>query len=162
MNIAVLSDSHDAWINLEWAVRQANDFKCDHLIFLGDLISPPGIMILGEFKGETHMIWGNNEGEKMRITSLSNQYNIKHYDWWFEQEFSERKIVAHHWPRPMEIAFQSRLFDLSLFGHTHEWLLNNNGSSYLLNPGALCNSKDFKPSMAIVDLSNMEINKIEM
>jgi predicted phosphodiesterase len=49
MKIAILSDSHDDWGNLEKAVKIANDMSCKLLLFAGDLVSPPGIAVLKRF-----------------------------------------------------------------------------------------------------------------
>ena len=68
MKIAITSDSHDNWTNLEKAVKAANFSKCEQLLFAGDLISPPGVAILEKFEGHVKFIWGNNEGERMGIT----------------------------------------------------------------------------------------------
>lgn len=161
MNLAVLSDSHDDWINLEWGVNQANDNNCELLIFLGDLIAPPGLEILRKFSGEIYYIWGNNEGEKMKITSLAIKLNIEHCDYWFEKEISGKKIVAHHWPRPIEIALESNLFDLVLCGHSHEWRLETKDKTILLNPGSIKGSNNNPGTMAIVNLENMHVTKLE-
>lgn len=160
--MAVLSDSHDALSNLEWATKMANDNKCEVLLFAGDLVAPPGINVLRKFKGEIHMIWGNNEGEKMKITKLVDLLKIEHHDYWLECEFAGKKIVMHHWPRPIEIAAKSGLFDLAICGHTHEWRLENFENSVLLNPGSICQFSESRPSMAIVDLETMTVIKLVM
>ena len=162
MRLAILSDSHDAWGNLEWGVNIAMKNNCEVLLFAGDLVSPNGIEILREFSGEIHVIWGNNEGEKMKMTRMVSELKINHHDWWYEGEIGSKKIVMHHWPRPMEVAAQSQLFDLAICGHTHEWRLEKFNKTMLVNPGAICGSKSEKPSMAIVDLDTMEFSKFEM
>jgi len=159
MKLAVLSDSHDAWGNLEWAVQQAKENNCEVILFAGDLNAPPGCSILAKFEKEVNMIFGNNEGEKMGMTKLVNKLKINHHDWWFEGELGGKQIIMHHWPRPIEIAAQSQMFDLAICGHTHEWRLEKIGKTVLLNPGALIGYKE-PASMAIVDLETMEVNRL--
>ena len=63
MKIAILSDSHDRWEHFEEAITIPNPESCEYLLHAGDLIAPPGIALMKQFKGKVKFVWGNNEAE---------------------------------------------------------------------------------------------------
>lgn len=133
-----MSDSHDNWPKLEKAIELANKENCEHLFFAGDLISPTGIPVLAKFNGQVHIVWGNNEGEKMGfINKVSQNENIKLYGDICEIELQGRKIFMNHYPRISELAAKSGEFDLCIFGHTHDLTDNVINGCRLINPGSV-------------------------
>jgi len=160
MKIAVISDSHDNWKNLEEAVSKANQKGCGELFFLGDLVSPPGIKIFEKFNGEVKFVWGNNEGERMGITrKIDASEKIELCGNTFEGEFDGVKIFMNHLPRISELVAKSSEFDLCLYGHTHEYKKERVGDCVLLNPGAV---QEFKgqATFVIFDTSSWKVEKL--
>ena len=71
MKIAIISDSHEHWDNLRHAINLANK-NCDVLLFSGDLMAPGnGLAALKTFNGPVHMVFGNNDGDKYKLTKNS-------------------------------------------------------------------------------------------
>lgn len=133
-----MSDSHDNWANLEKAVIKANEAECMYLLFAGDLISPPGINTLKEFKGEVKIIWGNNEGEKLGFANkIAATENIELCGDICEITIDNTKIFMNHYPRISELAAKSGEFDLCIYGHTHENKEEKINNVLLVNPGTL-------------------------
>jgi predicted phosphodiesterase len=64
MKILIISDSHDAWAKIEKAIAIGNENNCQVLLHAGDFVTPAGVKLLAKFKGEVHIVWGNNEGER--------------------------------------------------------------------------------------------------
>jgi putative phosphoesterase len=73
MKIAVISDSHD---NI-WKLEKAMQFisQTDVVLHCGDLISPFMIKRLIEGLGviPVHIVWGNNDGDKVLLKKLAQE-----------------------------------------------------------------------------------------
>lgn len=136
MKLAILSDAHDNWANLEKAIAIANERGCEVLLFAGDLIAPPGIAVLEKFNGSVKIVWGNNEGEKVGIvTKCAASSKIELCGDVFEGTLGTTRVFMNHYPRLAELAAKSGEFDLSICGHTHEYSQKQLGNCTLLNPG---------------------------
>ncbi|MBD3366229.1 YfcE family phosphodiesterase [candidate division WWE3 bacterium] len=160
MKIAIMSDSHDDWINLEKAVTIANERGCTHLLFAGDLIAPTGISILGKFKGEVKFVWGNNEGERVGLTrKMDASEKIELCGDVYEDTIGEVRVFMTHKPRIAELAAKSDEFDLCIHGHTHAFRNEEVNGAILMNPGGI---KGSNSSFAIFDLETREVQQIAL
>lgn len=163
MKIAIMSDSHDNWENLEKAVVMANDMGCEVLLHAGDLIAPPGIGFLKEFKGDVKFIWGNNEMERVGITRQMDAIeNIEMCGDVFEGEISGVRVFMNHYPRYAELAAASGEFDLCIHGHTHEYREEKVGETLLINPGEIQGWRTGKATFVVFDAESGEVEKFEL
>lgn len=160
MKIAIMSDSHDRWDLLDKAVESANQENAEVLLFAGDLIAPAsGVKFLSGFTGDTHFIFGNNDGDKFKLTSFMLEKGITAHSPNFEGEFEGKKIFMDHYPRAAEIAAKSGEFDVCIYGHNHLYRLDKVGETILLNPGAILGDKE-KSSFAFLDTDSMEVKRV--
>lgn len=164
MKIAILSDSHDSWGNLEKAINITNEKKCEVLLFAGDLIAPAGLERLKKFSGKVNIILGNNDGEKILLTRRAGaSNNIKLFYDIYEETLGGIKVFMNHFPRFTELAAKSGEFDLCVFGHTHDYHHEQIGETLLVNPGAIQESamSDTKESSFIIfDCKTKKVDKI--
>jgi hypothetical protein len=161
MKIAIMSDSHDVWGNLEKAVELANKEGCRLLLFAGDFIAPLGISTLEQFKGGVKLVWGNNEAEKVGLTrKLDASEKIELCGDVYEEEVGGVKIFMNHYPRIAELAAKSGEFDLCIYGHTHEYKKKKIGKCLLLNPGEIQGYVTGKATFVIYDTSKKDFQKI--
>lgn len=156
-----MSDCHDAWGNLEEAVSKANEEKCEHLLFAGDLNSPPGVGIFEKFNGEVILVWGNNEGEKSGLTrKFDASKNIKLAGDIYEGELDGVKIFMNHYPRITELAAKSGEFDICVFGHTHDYEEKKVGNTLLVNPGEIQGLATGEAGFVIFDTETKKAERI--
>lgn len=161
MKIAILSDSHDRWDNLEKAVKTANDMGCAMLLFVGDLIAPPGIAVLEKFNGKVKFIWGNNEGERMSMTrKLDASQKVELCGDVYEDTIDGVRIFMNHYPRFTELAAKSGEFDLCIYGYTHEYQEEMVRDSLLLNPGEIQGYATKHPGFAVYDTKAKKAERI--
>lgn len=161
MKIAIISDSHDRWDNLGKAVEIANSKECDELLFVGDLVAPPGISILEKFNGNVRFVWGNNEGEHMGITrKLDASKKIELCGDTYEGEIDGVKIFMNHYPRFAELAAKSGEFNLCVCGHTHEYREQKIGDCILVNPGEIQGYATGQSSFVVFDTGSKKVKKI--
>jgi len=163
MKIAIMSDSHDKWENLEKAVEMSNSAGCEYLLFAGDLISPPGIAVLNKFKGKTKFVWGNNEAERVGMTrKFEASEKMQLCGDIFEGEFDGIKIFMNHYPKITELAAKSKEFNVCIHGHTHEYREEKIGNTLLLNPGEIQGYQTGKPSFIIFDTKSRAVRRINL
>jgi putative phosphoesterase len=161
MKIAIMSDCHDNWENLEKAINIANENSCSHLLFAGDFISPLGVEILEKFKGQVKIVWGNNEAEKIGMMKrISATKNVELCGDLFDGEISSCKILMNHYPRFAQLAAKSQEYDLCIHGHTHEYYTELIGQTVLINPGEIHGYKTGEVGFAIYDVETQDVQRI--
>jgi len=135
MKIGVISDIHDNLWALEEVMRRLGE--CEALFCLGDLCAPFTISaIVQTFGGAIHVVWGNNDGDKLAIARNADQAgNVILHGEFAEFTLEGRKIALTHWPQVARALAMGQEYDLVCYGHNHqrhkEWV----GRTLLLNPG---------------------------
>ncbi|WP_269078293.1 metallophosphoesterase family protein [Mesotoga prima] len=66
----IMSDSHDNMPRISESVEIAADRGVEVLIHCGDLVSPFAAKALTRFKGELHVVLGNNDGEIVELKNI--------------------------------------------------------------------------------------------
>jgi putative phosphoesterase len=161
MKIAIMSDSHDRWDNLEKAIDIANKSECKLLLFAGDLIAPTGISVLEKFNGEVKFVFGNNEAERVRLTRrMDESEKLELCGDIYEETVDGVRIFMNHYPRFVELAAKSREFDLCIFGHTHLYHEEKVGNTLLINPGEIQGYATKEPSFVIFDTQTKQAQKV--
>ena len=159
MKIAILSDVHDNWMNLEKVLQYLKNEKIKTILCLGDLAAPSTLkMLMENYNGKVHYVFGNNEGDLYLTTKIGLNYkNLKFYG----QELGElkidgKKIAITHFPKTANALAKGGDYDLVFFGHSHRpdiktiKFLNPARSIILANPGNVA-GLFYKPSFAIYD-----------
>lgn len=157
---AIISDSHDHIANLQAVIAFCNAQKTDRLIHCGDLISPFMLDELAEFKGEVHLIYGNNRGDQHLISSRCCQPDsriILHGDKG-EISFDGLVVCFVHYPDIAREIVAAGHYDVVCFGHDHCFEVCTSGSTLLINPGHLMD-KDGPGSFALLDSRGMKVKR---
>lgn len=161
MKIAIISDSHDNWQNLEKSVAYFNAEKCEVLLFAGDLVAPTNLDYLALFNGKVYTVWGNNDGEKYGMCKRAEGLkNIVLAGEILELQVSGCNIFISHYPRISELAAKSGEFQLAVCGHTHAYHQEIINKCLLLNPGSLQDYKTEAGSLAIYDTTTATVKRI--
>lgn len=162
MKILIVSDSHDNWQNLDRAVAIGNELGCEVMLHAGDFVTPVGMRLLDQFKGQMHLVWGNNEGEKegWRV-GISKREHIMHHEDTMEIEFDGLKFYMNHYPDLVHATAGAGAYDVCIYGHDHiyydETLSNN---TRLLNPGEIAGNKTGTATCMIFDTETKKAEKV--
>lgn len=167
MKILIASDSHDNWDKFAKAVALGNERGCEVLLFAGDLISPPGIEYLKAFRGQVHLVLGNNEGELVALTRLVDAAdNITLHGnlngGTMEMEFDGLQFYMNHYPKNAENAALSEKYDVVIFGHTHLYHVKEEHDTILMNPGEIQGHRTGIASVIIFDTHTKTIERIDI
>lgn len=164
MLLCIASDSHDRWDHLEKAVEIANERGCQALLFAGDFMSPPGLLVLKKFKGQVHFVWGNNDGEKVGLTrQIDESENMTLYGDEMSKEIDGLKFYMNHYPHIVQDAALSDQYDVCIYGHDHiyhEETLDN--GTLLLNPGEIQGYKTGTVTFILFDTETKKVEKMTL
>ena len=157
--LGVISDTHDNRPLIRKAVRILISRKINHLIHAGDFISP---FTAADFNGLSCPftgVFGNNDGERLGLaeaySSLGNIYSVS-----TELNICERKLYIRHEPDAVESVAKSQEYDIVVYGHTHKIDIRQVGKSLLVNPGECCGWVSGNPTVLVVNLTSLEVEKI--
>jgi putative phosphoesterase len=161
--IAILSDTHDQIANLRAAVRYCNNEHINLLIHCGDLISPFMLKELAAFKGQTHLIYGNNAGDQHLTSSRCQKTftSITHHGVLGDINYCGLRIGFVHYP---EFAYGLTLqstYDVVCCGHNHKHSVEWTDDTLLINPGHMLGEDD-QAGFTLFDCRNMSTRRIRV
>lgn len=149
---AILSDTHDQIANLRAAIDYCNQVGVDVAAHCGDLISPFMLKQLSCFKGDVHLIYGNNIGDQRLIADRCGKDfpNITHHGILGKFSIDHYRVAMVHYPdQAHELASQS-IYDIVCCGHSHVPMIKQFEHTLLINPGPLLGEND-EAGFVIVD-----------
>lgn len=134
MRIGVIADIHD---NI-WALEKVLDClsDCDQLLCLGDLCAPfSATMIAQGFDGPVHLVWGNNDGDRLRIAANVQVSNVTLHGELAELTLGGVTVALTHYPNVAVALTKGQQYDLVCHGHNHQREQVLVGRTLRLNPG---------------------------
>ena len=137
MQIAVLSDIHDNVWKLAEALQRLQN--ADAMICCGDYCSPFVVaQLAGGFSGPIHLVFGNNDADLFRITSIDGGHDHVHtHGELFEGEFDGKRLAANHYNNIALRIAGSGEYDVVCYGHDHIFKIERIGESLTINPGPI-------------------------
>lgn len=144
MKVAVISDTHDNWPNLDRACNALNGLGIRVLLHCGDVCAPLTLRRLAAaFQGRIHLVLGNVDGDPFLMVTRTTEFPHLHHHGaeLGEIEIDGRKIALQHYPTLARGLALTGKYDAVFFGHDHtcrQEVLEAGGRQVLLaNPGLL-------------------------
>ena len=147
MKIGILSDTHDNLPKLERAVKFFNKNKVGFVLHAGDFVAPFTIPLLNKLSSDWRGVFGNNDGEKDGLSSVS-EGKIKPGP--LRIELQNKKITLVHDVKIIDLDKEEA--DLIVFGHTHKPEIIKKYNKLVINPGECGGWLTNYSSVAIVSL----------
>lgn len=164
MKIGILSDIHDNIGQLDAALRRFQGL--DQLWCLGDLCSPFIMDRLGRgFAGPIHVVFGNNDGDRFRLTLKAGAYSqIQLHGEFARLEVSGKRIALHHFDDVGRELARGGQFDVVCFGHNHRYEMTRVESTLVLNPGEILGGLSEPPvsTCMILELPSEKLERIDL
>ncbi len=154
--IAVFSDSHDNLSNIALAVEQAKRVGAEFIIHAGDFVAPFSLKALMDSGIEWRGVFGNNDGERKGLATKSDHRIVEQP---LSINLSGKNIIVVHEPQNIKDAFFSS-YDIIIYGHTHQVDIRKEKGALVVNPGELCGYLTGRPSIAIIDLTSLEVDVV--
>lgn len=162
MKIAIISDIHDNIWNLEKALRKMGEAEA--LLCCGDLCSPFVVDQLGKgFQHQLHIVFGNNDGDRYRITQKASRYPHMHVHGEFlALNLGGRSFAVHHFDDVGRALAATNQYDVVCFGHNHRYEVRLEGKTLLVNPGEIMGglSQGQISTFVIYDTDNEEVERV--
>ncbi len=157
-----MSDTHDHVNNVHKAIDIFLDKEVEHIIHLGDIISPfiPRFMKekIGDKPVKITAVLGNNDGDIYLLHKLFNDYGWILYKDQTVIEIGGKKFLIMHGYNGIEYTEKLAIdllktmdIDGVLYGHTHRARFEVIDGKILLNPGEACGYLTGKASIALLD-----------
>jgi hypothetical protein len=153
MLVGVLSDSHDNVSAIRRVGEELRRRGVSLVLHAGDWVSPFSARFLREAVGEGVRIvgvFGNNEGERPYFLEIAGEAA--------ELEVAGRRVALYHGTSPvlLKALVESGLYDVVVYGHTHQAVIERRGRTLVVNPGELCGCLTGRSSYALLDLGRLE------
>ncbi len=156
MRIGVLSDTHDHLGYLRRAVDALNDLQVELVLHAGDYVAPFVANELSRLRCRLLGVFGNNDGERVGLTKrLSEIGQVQVQPLFVELEGC--RIAMVHEPEPVEAFARSGLYDIVIYGHTHQHELRSVNDCTVINPGEVCGWLTDKPTCAVIALPERQV-----
>ncbi|HDJ26706.1 MAG TPA: metallophosphoesterase [Aciduliprofundum sp.] len=169
MRVAVVSDTHDNLVNVRKVVEVVKERDPELIVHLGDIISPFTLQELMKAGKRVIALYGNNDGERLKLREVAEKGGSEIHEPPLILELGKRRILAiHGWGPPTRTRALVRSlalsgdYDVVLYGHTHQWHLEKIGKTTVLNPGSAYGLLFSEPTMAILDLDLLSVEKIKI
>lgn len=153
MKIAIVSDTHDNLTNFKKAVSWIKKEKIKVILHCGDICAPTTLReILKDFSGDFHLVFGNINGDRFRITKMAYQEfkNLKLWGELGELEIDGKRIAFVHLPEFARGLAHTQKYDLVFYGHDHKPWEEKIEKTRLVNPGNLA-GLFYKATFAVYD-----------
>lgn len=161
MRIGVISDTHDHLDYLRRAVDALNDLQVELVLHAGDYVAPFVVNELARLRCRLQGIFGNNDGERLGLTKrISAIGQVQVQPLFLELEGCRLAMV--HEPEPVEAFARSGLYDLVIYGHTHQQELRTVGDCVVLNPGEVCGWLTGEPTCAVITLPEAQVEWLHL
>ncbi len=160
MKLGVMSDSHDNVPMVKRAVEMFNSRRVDLVIHAGDFIAPFAVAPFADLDCRVVAVFGNNDGERVVLAKKIEAFGEVHPNL-ADAELGGRRIAAMHYPELAEPIAASGLYDLVIYGHTHEIDVRA-GKTTVLNPGEVGGWLTGRSTAAIVDLEDMKVEIVDL
>ena len=163
MKIAVVSDSHDRVELIERAFQRINQMGIDHVIHLGDVVSPfTAQWVARAYHGKLTIIFGNNDGDKFGLIEKYGALGAEFHHPPVALRLGDIRVAAMHEPMFLDFLAATGQFQVVLWGHTHRAEIRHEEGVLLVNPGELCGYLTGRASFAVVDLEGPSAELVEL
>jgi uncharacterized protein len=158
MKIGVISDTHGDARLTRRALNILDTFQINLILHCGDI----GIEILPLLDGrKVHLVAGNiDDADELRAATAESGHTFQDQFGALEIEGCRVAIMHGHDVKLLRHTIQSGQWELVCHGHTHVFSRSREGSTLVLNPGAV--SRTSFPSLAIVELPSMMVTQVPL
>ncbi len=158
MKIGVISDTHGDAVSTRRALNLLATFQVDLILHCGDV----GNELLPLFDGrKVHLVAGNmDDPDSLRAAIVDPGHTFHGQLAALQIEGCRVALLHGHDVKLLRHTIHSGHWDLVCHGHTHAFSRSREGSTLVLNPGAV--SRSSSPSLAVVELPSMEVTELPL
>jgi len=156
MLLGIMADSHDNLFKIEEAVNFFNQERVDLVLHAGDFIAPFVVRKFKMLRCPLIGVFGNNDGEKKglkdKILSIGGEIYSPPYSF----IKNGKRILLLHDPEKLK-KIDLNLFDLIIYGHTHQSEIKRKEGKVFINPGECGGWLTGKSTIALLNLDTLQV-----
>jgi putative phosphoesterase len=162
MKIGILADSHDHLPAVALAAEAFRLAGVAQIIHAGDFVAPFALPPMQAAGVPVTAVLGNNDGERVGLAACFAKFG-----WQLQPKFAFATwagvaVAVHHEPEPVEALARSGLYQVVVYGHTHELDLRRVGATLVINPGEAGGWLTGRRSAVVLDLETLQPQVIEL
>ena len=163
MKIGIISDTHDHHTNVLIAIELFREQAVDAILHAGDIVSPFTAKALLEADvAPITAVFGNNEGEKVYLQQMFDDYGSQIHQGCFKGDLGGRDVLMMHEPYILDEAIHSQDHDLIIYGHTHKHDIRQIDRTLVINPGEASDWITGQGSIVILNLETMKYKTLTL
>lgn len=155
-----MSDTHDDNVAVRSAVAIFNREGVSYVLHAGDMASPQVASAFEGLKAPFIGVCGNNDWDWSGLREAFAPFgNV--YSGYFDIQFEGMRLALMHELRLLHMLPANRKFDIVVYGHSHHFEARK-GSKLMVNPGQCKDCQTGEATIAILDLSTLNVEKIAL
>ena len=160
MRIGIFADAHDHLENVRQAVSRFNAERVELVLFAGDFVSTICVPPLRKLQSPVIACFGDNDGNKVglqagfRIVGKLSEPPLH-----LTTDDGTRIVLTHMKNQLRGITTE---YDIAVVGHTHKSRVERDGSRLIINPGETSGWSFGRPTIAILDTTNRQVQFIDL
>lgn len=165
MRIGILSDTHDHIEMVDAAVSQLNKERVDLVLHAGDYVSPFVIPRLARLRSPMIGVLGNNDGDHYLLAENFAKHDHLNLRGSFATVTAGGLTIGllHGDDRELLHALIGRkAFDVVVHGHTHQVKVTESGKTLIVNPGEACGYITGRPTIAVLDTVEKNVELLSL
>jgi putative phosphoesterase len=158
MKLAIVSDTHSRHANVRLALAAIKDRGVKTVLHCGDIEDPETVRLFAGL--DAHFVFGNCDFYLDDLRTAMADIGATSHEHWGHLELDGRKVAFLHGHDKtlMQEVEESGHFDYLFHGHTHVAVDRRNGSTRVINPGALHRAKP--KTFVVLDLATGAVESI--
>lgn len=163
MKIGIISDTHDHHKNVLRSMDIFNERQVAYVLHAGDIVSPFTAKSFANLSNAKFIaVFGNNEGEKLLLTSVINGFGGEIHEYCYKGEIDGKKIFMTHTHHSLKEIIESHMYDMVIYGHTHKQDIRQEGKTLVINPGEATDWITGSASVVILETEDMSYEVISI
>jgi putative phosphoesterase len=150
------------------AIRKAVEFfnkrEVKTVLHAGDLVSPFTARAFKELNSKLYFVFGNNDGDKLMLTKYFEEIGATACGDFGDLTIDSLHIALMHGTNEalVKAIAKSGDFDVVIRGHSHDPGVKNIEGTPVINPGECSGVLTGKSTVAILDISNLNVEIMEL
>ncbi len=156
--VGIMGDTHDNLELTRKALKVLVEKGVSTVLHTGDVISPFTAKLLVKSGLKIHLVWGNNDGDKVKLAEILAKGGGEVHGEYALLTINNKRVFLTHYvpPQLLEGMLRSGACQVAIYGHTHKPEVKKVGGGLLLNPGEVCGYLHGKSTVIILNLEKLE------
>jgi putative phosphoesterase len=163
MLVGIMSDSHDNFPDLLGTVKLFQARGVELILHAGDIIAPGMCYAFQGCRAQVKIVFGNNDGDRIGIKRDFQMVGAECLEDFGELEIDGLRIALLHgtYEPLVRGLLNSGNYDIIVRGHNHTYCVEK-GRTLVINPGELWGHFTGYKSAAILDTSNLKVERMDV